>query len=187
MHFNAFFNFQCISKLLEHKKYIDFTASLPSFIVLERWGKFSILQRKVRIINYKELTRINSVVNEGENISYSCEDNYPNNAITYYKLSTIEKNQKRNYYEIIDIDRSNKNWETIIYQNNNDLVLEFKKNVPKNAVINLFDLSGKLIADETIKDFQTKINIETISSGIYFAKITTPYKSENFKIIILND
>lgn len=146
-----------------------------------------IIEKSEDGLIFKELTRLNSNGAEGYLYSYNVQDTEPYDEITYYRLSTLEDNGKTNNYKIIDIDRSNKNWETIIYQNNNDLVLEFKKNVPKNAVINLFDLSGKLIADETIKDFQTKINIKTISSGIYFARITTPYKSENFKIIILND
>ena len=56
--------------------------------------------------------------------------------------------------------------------------------VPKNTTVSLYDLSGKLLVDETIKASQTKINIQNFSEGIYFLRLSTPYKTENFKIII---
>ena len=70
------------------------------------------------------------------------------------------------------------------YQLNENFVIEFKNSVPKNSTLSLFDLSGKLLVDETIKDSQTKINTQYFSDGIYFLRITTPYKTQNFKIVI---
>ena len=50
--------------------------------------------------------------------------------------------------------------------------------------MSLFDLSGKLLADQIIKDSQTIISTQDFAEGIYFVKIISPYKTENFKIII---
>jgi hypothetical protein len=146
-----------------------------------------IIEKSEDGVKFKEITRLNSIARGGESMIYTTEDNDPYNGVTYYRLNTLEDNGKINHLNIIDIDRTNQDWKSIIYQNDNYLYVEFKKSVPKNSVISLFDLSGNLIAEETIKDNQTKLNIDGFSAGIYFAKITTPYKTENFKIVISND
>lgn len=135
-------------------------------------------------INFKEMVRLNSSTNEGHATTYIAEDEEPYSGITYYRLSTIEINGKTNQYKIIDIDRGNKFWKSLIYQNDHHLVVEFKNTVPKNSTISLFDLSGKLLAEENIKDSQTKMHVQNFAEGLYFVKIQSPYKTENFKIII---
>ena len=50
--------------------------------------------------------------------------------------------------------------------------------------ISLIDFSGKILVEEEVKDSQTKINAQNFAEGIYFIKITTPYKTKNLKIII---
>jgi regulatory protein YycH of two-component signal transduction system YycFG len=112
------------------------------------------------------------------------EDTEPYSGITYYRLNTIESNGKTNNYKIIDIDRANKNWKSLLYQIDNNLIIEFKNAIPKEAQVMLFDLSGQQIAERNIEQLQTKINIDNLSTGIYFVRITSPYKIENFKIII---
>ncbi len=48
----------------------------------------------------------------------------------------------------------------------------------------MYDLSGKMIMSKSIKELQTNINTEGLAGGIYFFKVITSYKTENFKIII---
>jgi hypothetical protein len=135
-------------------------------------------------VNFKEMTRLNSLIREGEVITYMTEDEDPFSGITYYRLSTLENNGIINRHKIIDIDRGNKDWKSLLYQNDDELILEFKNTIPENAQITLFDLSGKPLVEKGIEQSQTKINTAKLSVGLYFAKITTPYKTENFKIII---
>jgi len=134
--------------------------------------------------NFKELTRINSSHYESGNGSYSCIDEDPFARTTYYRLGTLEDNYKINYYRMIDVDRDNKEGQSLVYQNNDDLILEFKNAVPKETSLQLYDLTGKLLADISVRSAQTKINTMIFAEGIYFIKINTPYKTENFKIII---
>jgi len=116
--------------------------------------------------------------------SYSVIDENPFDEITYYRIATRVNDGSIEYQKIISIDEKSTNWNANHYQLNENLVIEFKNSVPKNATLNLFDLSGKLLADETIKDSQTKINTQYFAEGIYFLRISTPYKIENFKLII---
>lgn len=143
-----------------------------------------VIEKSEDGINFKEMVRLNSSINEGHAMTYIAEDEEPYSGITYYRLSTIEINGKTNQYKIIDIDRGNKFWKSLIYQIDNHLVVEFKNTVPKNSTISLFDLSGKLLAEENIKDSQTKMHVQNFAEGFYFVKIQSPYKTENFKIII---
>jgi hypothetical protein len=134
--------------------------------------------------NFVELTKLKSTGSEGSYLSYLCEDNSPYEGVTYYRLSTQEYDGKINQYKIIDVDRTNKDWSPITYQHNSNLILEFKNSVPKNSVVNLFDLSGKLLVEETIEESQTIINTQRFAEGIYFLRISTPYKTQNHKLII---
>ncbi|MDF2448711.1 MAG: large protein [Bacteroidota bacterium] len=133
---------------------------------------------------FGELTRINATGTEGNLIKYTCEDSSPFSAITYYRLSTLENNQTVNHYRIIDLDRGNKDWKSLIYQENNDLIIEWKNYVPKGASVTIFDLSGKELLVENASQPQTKIDTKGLATGIYFVRMSTAYKTENFKIVI---
>jgi len=135
-------------------------------------------------VNFIEMSRVNSHDNEVQATTYMTEDTEPYSGINYYRLNSIESNGKINKYKIIDIDRANKNWKSLLYQIENNLIIEFKNAIPKNAQVVLFDLSGQQIEERNIEQSQTKINTDNLSTGIYFVRITSPYKIENFKIII---
>lgn len=143
-----------------------------------------IIEKSEDGVNFRELTRVNAVGAEDNLLNYSCEDPNPFAGITYYRLSTMENNQKINHYNIIDVDRGNKDWKSLIYQENDQLIVEWKNYVPKDASVVLYDLSGKQLADQNALQAQTKINTNALATGIYFVRISTPYKTENFKVII---
>lgn len=146
-----------------------------------------IIEKSEDGINFSEFTRVNANNIDGLSQFYSCEDNSPYSGLTYYKLSTIENNHQIYGHKIIAIDRADKDWKSLLYQNDEELILEFKNTIPKNAQLLLFDLSGKLLSEILIEQSSTRVNTTKIAAGIYFAKIETPYKTENFKIIIQND
>jgi hypothetical protein len=116
--------------------------------------------------------------------TYLVVDENPFEEFTYYRLGTKSKDGSNQYYKIITVDENSNDWKTNYYQKNGELTIEFKNLVPKNSTISLFDLSGKLLAEENIKDSQTKIHVQNLAEGLYFVKIQSPYKTDNFKIII---
>ena len=117
--------------------------------------------------------------------SYSIDDETPFADITYYRLGTNGKDGSIEYHKIISVNEKSDDWKSNHYQQEQNLVIEFKNSVPKHSSISLFDLSGKLLVEEEVKNSQTKINVQNFAEGIYFVKITTPFKIENFKIIII--
>jgi hypothetical protein len=143
-----------------------------------------IIEKSNDGVNFEELTRVAPKGISQDYASYLVEDLSPNNGITYYRLSTIESEGVTKRYKIIDLDRSSKEWKPLVYQIQDNLMVEFKNILPKNTTISLYDLSGKLLVDGSVKEVQTKIDIQNLATGLYFVKIVTPYKTENFKIVI---
>jgi hypothetical protein len=134
-------------------------------------------------VNFMELATVFSN-NATQRKTYSVVDDTPFDDITYYRLGTKENDGKVYYHKIISIDEKSSDWNIIHFQQEQNLIIEFKNTVPKNSTIHLFDLSGKQLAEVVVKESQTKINTQAFAQGIYFMKISTPYKTENFKLII---
>jgi hypothetical protein len=117
--------------------------------------------------------------------NYYMEDYSPYSDITYYRLSVRESNGAVKIYNTVYVDtKSMDHWGINHYQQEENLVIDFKNSVPKNSNVSLFDLSGKLLAEESVKNSQTVINVQNLAEGLYFVKVQSPYKTENFKIII---
>lgn len=117
---------------------------------------------------------------------YSVIDDSPYNDITYYRLSTKESDGRAHQYKIISVEGKSIKWDYSYYQQEQNLIVEFKNTVPKNSTIGLYDLTGKLLVEQTIESSQTILNTGDFSSGIYFVKIESPYKTENFKVVLHN-
>jgi hypothetical protein len=144
-----------------------------------------ILEKSENGIDFTELITI-AANNEIQTKTYSAIDEAPYSEITYYRLKTKENNGSIVTHKIISVDENNKDWTYSHYQQENNLVLEFKNNIPKNTSAEIFDLSGKQLISSTIHQTQTIINTENLSAGIYFVRLSNPYKTDHFKIIISN-
>jgi hypothetical protein len=144
-----------------------------------------ILEKSEDGTNFTELITV-SANNESQIKTYTAIDDAPFNEITYYRLKTKENNGSIVTHKIISIDGNSKDWSYTHYQQANNLVLEFKNTVPKNASAEIFDLSGKQLLSSTINKTQTLINTENLSNGIYFVRLSAAYKTEHFKILISN-
>jgi hypothetical protein len=146
-----------------------------------------ILEKSEDGIHFREfnIQSARGNANAGQ-LNYYAQDADPAQGITYYRLSTLEVGGTwdiRNY-KTISIDRQSENWKSLFYQKDNFLYLEFKGSVPKNSTVSLFDVSGQLVTEVALKEYQTKINTQDLTGGIYFIRVSSPYKTENFKLII---
>ena len=142
-----------------------------------------ILEKSENVIDFTELITI-AANNEIQTKTYSAIDEAPYSEITYYRLKTKENNGSIVTHKIISVDENSKEWSYTHYQQENNLVLEFKNNIPKNTSAEIFDLSGKQLISSTIHQTQTIINTENLSAGIYFVRLSNPHKTDHFKIII---
>ncbi|MES2515167.1 MAG: T9SS type A sorting domain-containing protein [Bacteroidota bacterium] len=146
-----------------------------------------IVEKSEDGIHFREFNIQSAKGNEqGSEINYYAQDADPVQGITYYRLSTLEGGSFWNIrnYKTISVDRYSDNWKSLFYQKNDFLYLEFEGFIPKNNLISLFDVSGQLLVEVAVDEYQTKINTQDFSPGIYFIRISTPYKIENIKLII---
>ncbi len=125
-----------------------------------------------------------SKTDHGNIKTYSVDDESPFEDYTYYRLGSKGKDGNVNYHKIISVDEKSTDWGINHYQKEENLVIDFKNSVLKNSTVSLFDLSGKLLAEEAVKDARTTIGTQELAEGLYFIKVQSPYKTENFKIII---
>lgn len=153
-------------------------------VINEENIKNYIIEKSEDGINFSELINQKSSSSTSGLVNYFGEDLNPLEGITYYRLMTHENNLVVKYHKTISLDRINQEWKSVFYQQNYNLYLEFKNSVPKNSTVSLFDLSGKLLANEIIKNSQTIINTQSFAEGIYFLRISNPYKTENYKLIL---
>ena len=103
-----------------------------------------------------------------------------------YNKIFLSKKLQLNVLLMIFLFSISKSWGKIYLHNfrTTSTIIELKKILQNIVIFFFYDLSGKLLITQSLNQLQTKINIENISSGIYFMKIESPYKIENFKIII---
>lgn len=57
-------------------------------------------------------------------------------------------------------------------------------NATANSTINIYDITGKIIMNETLRASNQQINIEKLNKGIYFVNINSENKTFNTKLVI---
>ena len=63
----------------------------------------------------------------------------------------------------------------------NDLKIEL--DFDEEAIVSLYNISGKLMLTKTIQQQQNTISLKDISSGVYFINIKSAQKTGTYKIV----
>ncbi len=145
-----------------------------------------ILERSENGIDFTELGKVELSASSGAVKEYVVSDPLPGKDITYYRLSTLEKNGSRKYYNSVSLENKATDWTGIAYQNAGELIVQLQGAVPAGAEIGLYDLSGTRLADARISRGREAIPVGHIASGIYSVRITSPDKAQNIKVAITN-
>jgi hypothetical protein len=142
------------------------------------------LERSENGIDFTELGVVNLSESSDAAKTYNFLDPTPGAEITYYRLSTREKDGSRKFYNIISLENKPALWTCSSYQNENKLVVEFKGIIPHEGTIRLMDLSGTMPLQQTITNYHEELDLKQLENGIYVVSITSPGKTEHFKIVI---
>lgn len=132
---------------------------------------------------FSELARV-SPQGKSRGYNYTAKDLAPNDGITYYRLSTTELDGMVRPYQIIYEDRHDKTWQPVVFQQDENLVIELKNYLPASCSYSLLDLSGREISSGNLTENRHLTDISNLPGGLYFARIFTPYKTFNSKIFI---
>lgn len=115
--------------------------------------------------------------------NYQFVDERPTQSIiNYYRIKQVDLNGKFSYSPVLPVDFSNMNGSMVNGSGQNILIYPVPANnilnitaadyEQVNATINIYDIAGSLIiSSDKQLDKNTAINIESLSSGIYFIEI----------------
>lgn len=151
----------------------------------ERIGSY-ILERSDNGIDFTVLEHVRLSASSGTLNEYVLSDTLPGKEITYYRLSTLEKNGNRKFYQVISLESKATDWTGLAYQNAGDLIVQLRGDVPAGSRISLYDLSGKSLAEAIPGQDKEVIPVAHLANGIYNVRITSPDKAQNIKVAITN-
>lgn len=143
-----------------------------------------ILEKSINGIDFTELGMVDHGNTSNSVKTYDFIDIGPLAGITYYRLSTIGKDGDKKIYRMISQESGSVEWTGKAYQKQDELVVEFKQELPKNGTISVYDMSGNKIVETPVNAYKEHINILNFANGIYVVRVTSPDKAENFKIAI---
>jgi len=100
---------------------------------------------------------------------------YATNALQYYQNQALSIN---------DPERTQVN-NVIVYPNptKDELYIKRNNNFSDVLTIDIFDISGKTVFKNKISKEESKINIHSLPTGLYFLKVSSKENSNTIKII----
>ena len=154
---------------------------------------FFTLERSIDANNFESIAKIAGAGNSNDFKEYSYTDTKPLNGTSYYRLKQTDFDGKFTYSEIEAV-----NFSSSALQNGLNITPNPSSNEgfsvltnqlwEDNLVINLFDISGKLLQHYTVSDLnqQNRIFISTIEleSGVYLLNVINGNNQYNEKVIV---
>ncbi|MBN4052386.1 T9SS type A sorting domain-containing protein, partial [Sphingobacteriaceae bacterium AH-315-L07] len=166
---------------------IDFSAARQDYVVVIKWttaieinNDFYTIERSNDGLNFEEIMEVNGAGNSNSKLDYSLTDEYPLDGMSYYRLKQTDYDGKFSYSEMVYV-RSNNSEAVIgnIYFNNssNELNVMFEVEDQEMIELSCYDMRGKMVVNEMLEAMKGEneifIDLESISSGIYFTTIRT--------------
>jgi hypothetical protein len=145
-------------------------------------------------VNFNKIATIQPIGNQTSINSYEYLDFNYFKPITYYRLKMVDLDNTFKYSNVIAIEYgSSKENKITIYPNpaSDELYISLRTSNQKNAIINIFDMYGRVMHQQTVdlsNGFEnTYINTANFASGTYIVNVIySDSKSENLKVIINN-
>ncbi|MBA2250295.1 MAG: Ig-like domain-containing protein [Chitinophagaceae bacterium] len=159
-------------------KLLSFTAQKNGEKVNLNWKtsneintKYFIVERSADGNYWQSFATVSAGTNTNGN-AYTVTDNFPLSGINYYRLKQVDVDNKFAYSEIRNVSFGTKA-SVIIFPNPAKdflhIVLTKSNNTP--VIIQLQDVSGKIISQFTTNENLIKIDIRKFSAGTYFVKV----------------
>lgn len=147
------------------------------------------IERSIDGINFEKVSEVSA---KGQSDAYTQYNSFISNELAsdfiYFRLKMNDVDGGFTYSPIVYVQNDNDINKLLITPNpsNNGLVkLSIGNRLNYlNSVVEIFDLSGNVVLEGKIEESNTLLNTQHLVAGIYFLRITTPFKTENFKLII---
>ena len=128
---------------------------------------------------------------EGRNLTqYSFADNnLPNTTIVYYRLKMIDADNKFKNSYVVSVKLNHNLFASIVYPNPSMGLLNIKLFEPlfSNSNLQILDVTGSVLKQQTLgaNILNINLNLEFLSSGSYFIKITNSTQVINQSFVII--
>jgi len=137
-------------------------------------SSFFEIERSFDGINFEYVDEIKASGNSSSVIDYQYIDKEANKRQVYYRLKQVDYDGQFEYSKIVAVEMSDEINDVKIYLNRNkQAVLEFIE--PFNGIINLFDLTGRLVSSQKLTD-TNKTLFSELKNGVYLIQIENKFQ-----------
>jgi hypothetical protein len=168
--------------------YSDEVQYTPEFyscsITLNGQGSVSITPDVSSYLTGTEVT-LTATADPGWVFTHWTEDQSGTSNPISFKIES-DKAITANFYEIVSVDHISMGAKYRFYPNpvKDKLTIELKNALPQKALIQVYDCVGKLIIQKIIQDSEFMLDLNDLSSGIYWIKLLDGNDSTVIKKII---
>lgn len=120
-------------------------------------------------LNGIDFEKITSVKSEGKSAYYSCQDEFPSNGTSYYKLLQVDENGNKEELSVKSL-KLNKNKDFTVYVASDGLIVNYDAPKEGTATLVLSNIKGQKILERQISfnEGVNKLSLETVlKEGIY--------------------
>lgn len=149
--------------------------------------EYYLVERSIDVVNWSEVIKVPaSSETFGTNKNYSTQDHYPQKGINYYRLTNYDKNGERGGSSVITVNFVKEAIPIWIEQTNEDIIVNFNSVQVMNEVVELYDISGRLVHKLIVAEGISKVFIskQHLAQGLYSLKAVSNEKIKFTKLII---
>ena len=138
---------------------------------------------------WEEIGKVQGAGNSSTAKNYSFTDGYPYNGINYYRLKQTDYDGNFTYSQIVSLTSYIQHLISNIYPNPANTVLSYKIFSVEEGTINVqvIDVLGNVVMKEETKAAKgmntQKLNINALSQGMYFFKVTNGTEQTQIKFV----
>lgn len=142
---------------------------------------YYLIQRSVDGIHFDNIGKVDGAGNSSTLKSYNFVDLRPFNGDNYYRIEQFDVDGQSTISGIRLVNFQT--YTTSIYPNPSNGVIEVSSD---NDIlhIDVLDTFGKVVFSKSVNDFSTKLDLQGLSAGIYYVKISYSGQSELLKLVL---
>ncbi|SDZ80439.1 Por secretion system C-terminal sorting domain-containing protein [Arachidicoccus rhizosphaerae] len=171
----------------------DYSVSLSWHILTSINSDYYIVQRSSDGKTYQEVSRINSLGDGTNDISYSALDNIQSlsgqPATVYYRIVAVDKEGYNYYSQIVNVHPTWPTWTVTvapnpITQDQLQLILSSKEST--SVIIKLTDMSGRVLLNRSVTasgNGRISINTPHLTTGVYIVQVIQGTHTVSTKVI----
>ncbi len=152
-------------------------------------NEYFAVEKSLSSDDFEEMGRVKGSGNSAFRKNYTITDEHPYHGTTYYRLKQVDFNGSITYSQSISVTGGSLNGVTNIYPNPANTILNCELSAAEAEIFNIevMDVLGNVIMKEETKAAKgvntRKLNINSLSQGIYFLKIGNEKKQKLMKFI----